>query len=456
MLSYTLSIKQMMRRNKIVLLSWIILCTCFQGRVAAQDRFPDGSIITPWFKQVESTRVEKLGKIYRITDFGVRQDSTILQTEKIQAVIDKAHQAGGGVIVVPRGTFLSGSIFFKPKTHLHLEEGATLKGSDDIADFELRLTRMEGQTLKYFSALVNADNVDGFTISGNGTLDGNGLRYWKAFWLRRAFNPKCTNMDEMRPRVLYVSNSKDVQVSGIHMKNSPFWTSHYYKVENLKLLDLRITAPEKPVKAPSSDAIDLDVCKNVLIKNCYLSVNDDAIALKGGKGPQADKDPNNGANSNIIIEDCAFGFCHSALTCGSESIHSYNIIFRNNTLDKAKKMLQLKMRPDTPQEYEHILIENVSGNANSLLFVKPWTQFFDLKGEKDIKLSYARNITLRNVKLDCDILFDVNKSDQYQLSNFTFDNVTVNASKRADIQQNYITNFQLKDVKVNGKPVIKK
>ncbi|WP_241462376.1 glycoside hydrolase family 28 protein [Sphingobacterium deserti] len=446
----------MMRRNKIVLLSWIILCTCFQGRVAAQDRFPDGSIITPWFKQVESTRVEKLGKIYRITDFGVRQDSTILQTEKIQAVIDKAHQAGGGVIVVPRGTFLSGSIFFKPKTHLHLEEGATLKGSDDIADFELRLTRMEGQTLKYFSALVNADNVDGFTISGNGTLDGNGLRYWKAFWLRRAFNPKCTNMDEMRPRVLYVSNSKDVQVSGIHMKNSPFWTSHYYKVENLKLLDLRITAPEKPVKAPSSDAIDLDVCKNVLIKNCYLSVNDDAIALKGGKGPQADKDPNNGANSNIIIEDCAFGFCHSALTCGSESIHSYNIIFRNNTLDKAKKMLQLKMRPDTPQEYEHILIENVSGNANSLLFVKPWTQFFDLKGEKDIKLSYARNITLRNVKLDCDILFDVNKSDQYQLSNFTFDNVTVNASKRADIQQNYITNFQLKDVKVNGKPVIKK
>ncbi|MFD2595449.1 rhamnogalacturonidase [Sphingobacterium griseoflavum] len=446
----------MMRSKKIIILSWTLLCICLHGMVKAQDQFPDGSIITPWFKQIEPTRVAILGKAYRITDFAVEQDSMLVQTEKIQAVIDQAYEAGGGVIVVPRGTFLSGSLFFKANTHLHLEEGAVLKGSDDIADFALRLTRMEGQTLKYFSALVNADNVDGFTLSGKGTLDGNGLRYWKAFWLRRAFNPNCTNMDEMRPRVLYVSNSKNVQISGVHMKNSPFWTSHYYNVENLKLLDLRITAPEKPVKAPSSDAIDLDVCKNVLIKNCYLSVNDDAIALKGGKGPRADKDPNNGGNANIIIEDCAFGFCHSALTCGSESILSYNVIFRNNTLDKAKKLLQLKMRPDTPQEYEHILIENVTGNANSLLFVKPWTQFFDLKGEQDIKLSYARNITLRNVTLDCDILFDVNKSDQYQLSNFTFDNLTVNASKRANIQQEYVTDFQLKNVRVNGKPVAKK
>lgn len=438
------------------MLTSMLLCLCFYGQVKAQDLFPDGTVVSPWFKNEETITLQALGRSYRITDFDIVQDSTILQTEKIQAVIDKAYQAGGGVVVIPRGTFLSGSLFFKAKTHLHLEEGAVLKGSDDIADFALQLTRMEGQTLKYFSALVNADQVDGFTVSGKGTLDGNGLRYWKAFWLRRAFNPNCTNMDEMRPRILYVSNSKNVQVSGIHMKNSPFWTSHYYKVENLKLLNLRITAPEKPVKAPSSDAIDLDVCKNVLIKNCYLSVNDDAIALKGGKGPRADKDPNNGANSNIIIEDCAFGFCHSALTCGSESIHSYNVIFRNSALDKAKKLLQLKMRPDTPQEYAHILIENITGNAKSLLFVKPWTQFFDLKGEKDIKLSYARHITLKNITLDCDILFDVDKSDQYKLSNFTFDNMTVNASKRAQIQQEYIADLKLNKVQVNGKAVVKK
>ncbi len=438
---------------KIQILAVVLLTIFFQQELAAQGAFPDGTPITAWFETVEPTQIASLGKVYRITDFDVVQDSTVIQTKKIQAVIDKAHQAGGGVIVIPRGIYLSGSLFFKPKTHLHLEEGAVLKGSDDISNFALLTTRMEGQTLKYFAALVNADRVDGFTVSGKGTLDGNGLRYWKAFWLRRGFNPDCTNMDEMRPRILYVSNSKDVQVSGIKMKNSPFWTSHYYRCENLKLIDLHITAPEKPVKAPSSDAIDLDNCHNVLIKNCYMSVNDDAIALKGGKGPQADKDPNNGPNYNIIIEDCAFGFCHSTLTCGSESIHSYNIIYRNNTVDGAQKLLQLKMRPDTPQKYEHILMENVTGNVGSLLYVKPWTQFFDLKGEKDIKLSYARHITLRNITLDCSILFDVNNSDQYKLSNFSFDNMKINASKRPEIHQEYIQNFQLDNVVVNGRKI---
>ncbi|MFD1768654.1 rhamnogalacturonidase [Sphingobacterium suaedae] len=443
-------------KNRFVVGAVVVMTMLLGFDLRAQDRFPDGSPISDWFKTVIPTDIASLGAIYRITDFGVIPDSTVLQTAKIQAVIDKAHQAGGGVVVIPRGTFLSGSLFFKSKTHLHLEEGAVLKGSDDISNFALLMTRMEGQTVKYFAALVNADQVNGFTVSGKGTLDGNGLRYWKSFWLRRGFNPNCTNMDEMRPRILYVSNSKNVQISGIRMKNSPFWTSHYYRCENLKLVDLHITAPEKPVKAPSSDAIDLDVCHNVLIKNCYLSVNDDAIALKGGKGPKADKDPNNGANYNIIIENSAFGFCHSALTCGSESIHSYNIIFRNNTLNKAKKLLQLKMRPDTPQEYEHILIENVTGNAVSLLFVKPWTQFFDLKGESGIKMSYAQNITLRNITLDCDILFDVTNSDQYKLSNFTFDKMKVNAAKRPYIHQEYIESFKLNDVLVNGKKVAQK
>ena len=433
-----------------------IVCAYLLSSTAAvfgQQKFPNGEPISAWFSDASLVNVDKLGKKYVITDYAVIQDSTVMQTHKIQAVIDKAYQAGGGVIVVPKGVFLSGSLFFKPNTHLHLEEGGVLKGSDDVSNFELLTTRMEGQTLKYFSALVNADQVDGFTVSGKGMLDGNGLRYWKAFWLRRAFNPNCTNMDEMRPRLLYVSNSKNVQISGIKMRNSPFWTSHYYKVENLKLLNLHITAPKDPVKAPSSDAVDLDVCKNVLIKNCYMSVNDDAIALKGGKGPKADQDSNNGPNSNIIIEDCSFGFCHSTLTCGSESILSYNVIFRNNTVDKAQKVLQLKMRPDTPQEYKFITLENIKGNAKSMLYVKPWTQFFDLKGEKDIKMSYAKNIVFKNVDLDCEILFDVNNTPQYKLSDFSFINMNIRASKDGVIKQNFIENFTLNNVVVDGKKI---
>ena len=116
-----------------------------------------------------------------------------------------------------------------------------------------------------------------------------------------------------------------------------------------------------------------DACSNVLVKGCYMSVNDDAIALKGGKGPTADKDANNGANFNIIIEDCEYGLCYSALTCGSESIHDRNIILRRCKVEGASHVLWLKMRPDTPQLYEYVTVEHITGQAHSLLFIRPWT-----------------------------------------------------------------------------------
>ena len=215
---------------------WAVLlfALIFSLNATAQELFPDGTPIPDWFRQNEPADINKLGTHYRVTDYGVANDSTLVQTEQLQAVIDRAHQAGGGVVIIPEGTFLSGSLFFKPGTHLHIEAGGVLKGSDDISNFALLMTRMEGQTLKYFAALVNADGLEGFTISGKGTIDGNGLRYWKAFWLRRQFNPHCTNMDEMRPRLVYISNSKDVQISGVKLQNSPFWTTHLYKCENVK------------------------------------------------------------------------------------------------------------------------------------------------------------------------------------------------------------------------------
>lgn len=430
----------------------LLLISSFSA-LAQQDIFPDGTEIPKWFKETTPTDIDQLGKHYLVTDFGVTNDSTIVQTEKLQAVIDQAHENGGGVIIIPKGTFLSGSLFFKQGTHLHLEKDAVLKGSDDISNFKLLMTRIEGQNRKYFSALVNADGLDGFTISGKGTLNGNGLRFWRSFWLRRQWNPDCTNLDEMRPRLLFVSNSKNIQVSGIRLINSPFWTSHYYKCENVKILDLYIYAPHEPAheKAPSSDAIDLDVCTNVLVKNCYMSVNDDAIALKGGKGPNADKDENNGGNTNIIIEDCEFGFCHSALTCGSESIHNRNIILRRTKVSHATRLLWLKMRPDTPQHYEHILVEDIQGNAASMLFIKPWTQFFDLKGEKGIKYSAADHVTFRNIQLECEKVFNTTKSDQYTVSQVTLENVKLTTAKDQELHPDYIKQLEFSDVSVNGK-----
>jgi hypothetical protein len=121
-------------------------------------------------------------------------------------------------------------------------------------------------------------------------------------------------------------------------------------------------------------------------------------------------------------------------------------------ISNAKRVLWLKMRPDTPQKYEFITVENIDGNAYSLIYVKPWKQFFDLKGRKDIPLSYSEHITLKNINLKCNVFFDVNPGDHDRLSGFHFENLDIVAAD-ATINKDVIRNFTLKNVKVNDKPV---
>lgn len=430
------------------------------------DQWPDGTEIGDWFRQTEPVNVANLGKQYRVTDYGVVNDGK-LHTAEMQALIDQVAAEGGGVVVVPEGTYMTGALFFKQGVHLHLDNGGTLMGSNDPSDYPILKTRIEGETCLYYSALINADGLDGFTISGEGTIDGNGFTFWKHFWERRSWNPQCTNKDEQRPRLIYVSNSKNVQIDGVKLQNSAFWTTHIYNSENVKLLRLHISSPAKPVKAPSTDAIDLDVVKNVLVKNCYMSVNDDAIAIKGGKGPYADywRTPYNdidinkfpeiigdGGNENIIIEDCEYGFCHGCLTLGSESVYDHNIILRRIKVTEANNLLWLKMRPDTPQLYEYVTVEDIEGNGKNFLLIAPWTQFYDLKGRASIPMSYSNHITMRNITFDCNVFFNVKQQkDQYHLSNFTFENLVVTA-KNADFHQEYVENFTVKNVKAEKKP----
>jgi polygalacturonase len=419
------------------------------SRENKKDLFPDGTKIPDWFLDTTKVKLNELGKQFVITEFGAINDSMVLQTGAIQNTINEAFRQGGGVVVIPRGTFLSGALFFKPKTHLFVSEGAVLKGSDNISDYPIMPSRMEGQNLDYYPALVNAYGVNGFTISGKGTIDGNGLKYWESFWQRRKENPNCTNLEVSRPRLLFIWNCDNVQIQDVKLHNAGFWTSHYYKCNNVKIINLHIFSPREPVKAPSTDAIDIDACSNLLIRKCYMSVNDDAIALKGGKGPWADADTCNGENTNILIENCEFGFCHSALTCGSESIHDRNILMRNCHINEAMRVLWLKMRPDTPQKYEYIAVENITGQAYSLIYIKPWTQFFDLKGRKDVPISYSENIVLKNIEMKCQVFFDVAISEYDRLANFTFEDLTIDAAK-SSFNKNLIQGVTLKNVKVNN------
>ena len=458
--------------KKILLIAALVCavlpCGARKKNVPQPFLWPDGTPVSEWFKDETVKTPQELGKLYNIRDYGAISSPQLLQTELIQGVIDKAAEEGGGVIVIPEGIYKSGSLFFKQGTHLYLSRGAVLLGSESIVDFPVIETRIEGEVCKYFGALVNADGLDGFTLTGPGTIDGNGSPYWKAFRLRRQWNPKCTNKDEQRPRLVHVSNSTNVTIAGATLQNSPFWTCHLYKCSKVRLFDLRIYSPRHPIASASADGIDMDVCSQMHIKGCRITVNDDAVCFKGGKGPWADTDPVNGPNTDILVEDCFFdNTTGSCVTCGSECIFTSNVIVRNCTVEHGQALLQLKMRPDTPQRYQYITMENITGSCRDILRVAPWTQFFDLKGREDIPMSYGEHIVFKGLTLDCAKDFadiskatshtmedykeeDVKKSDeQYELNDISFENVTATAPAQ-EWNRQYINGLKVVNTTLNG------
>ncbi len=442
-----------MRLKSVILMLALMVSAsvCGKKKAVQPPLWPNGEVMDAWFADTTKVDVASLGRQYVLTSYGVRQGTTDIQTREIQAVIDRAANEGGGVIVVPKGTFYSGSLFFKPGTHLCVEEGGVLKGSDRIHDFEIRDTRIEGQTCKYFVALINADGIDGFTICGKGTIDGNGQHYWEEFWIRRQWNPQCTNKDAQRPRLTYISNSKNVTIQDVRLINSPFWTNHIYRCDHVRYLDLYIYSSTQGIKGPSTDAIDIDACHDVVVRRCYMNVNDDAVVLKGGKGTFADQAPENGPCYNILVEDCHYGTVHGCMTLGSESLHDWNVIMRRCHADDTHNVLWLKMRPDTPQHYEYVSVEDFTGQCRSFLLIKPWTQFYQKEDRPDMPLSECNNVSFKNIRMDCGTFFDVRGSDKYRLHHFAFDNVDVtDKAKVKAFTENPIEQLQLNKVLVNG------
>jgi polygalacturonase len=394
---------------------------------------------------------------YVITSYGVSADSTKLNTKAIQNVIDRAHKKGGGTIVIPKGVFLTGALFFKPNTKLRLSEGAVLKGSDDISNYPLIPSRMEGRKLDYYAALINAYNVNNFTITGPGTINGNGYRFWTAFWAyrdsMRKIGKEATNLEVHRPRLLFIWGCNNVKIQNVNLRNSGFWTTHLYQCNNVLIENCDIRSPYKPVPAPSTDGIDIDVCKKVTVRNCYISVNDDAVCIKGGKGPDAHKRPENGIVEDILVENCTFGESHGTLTLGSESIHARNITMRNCKVENNCPILRLKMRPDTYQTYENITIENITGKCGTIISMNPWKQFFDMGGSTEKPFATVRNITMSNIKVSCKSFGELQGNPSDTVSNIVFKNIEATAESPA-LKTKY-SDIKTENVIVNGSPMAK-
>lgn len=424
---------------------------------------------------------EAVGKRFNITDHGAVGDGRTLNTSAIQKTIDQAAAVGGGVVEVPAGSFRSGSVFLKKGVELHLAENAVLLGSTDIEDYPKQNTRIEGHFEPWRMALVNACEMDRVRITGKGVLDGNGITYWAKFWQRRRENPKCTNLEVERPRLVFIDRCTDVRVEGVSLRYSGFWNLHLYRCSDAVIDGISITAPTRhtshrnymtaeilkgmekdatvrnlPVKdnilGPSTDGIDIDSSRKVTVRNCYISVNDDNIALKGSKGPLADQDTDSPPVEDILVENCEFGDGNGMITCGSEATKVRGVTVRNCRITGDATLLTLKLRPDTPQHYENILIENITleGGAGRVLNVAPWTQFFDLKGHAP-PVRTVSDVTLRNITGAFHNFGSLGGNPGDTLRDITLENIDLRLSD-PDFKPKEVRNLVTRKVVFNGRP----
>lgn len=389
-----------------------------------------------------------------VTRSGAVADGATVNTRAIQSAIDQLAAKGGGTVVVPKGIFVSGALFFKPKVNLRLAEGAVLRCSTDLSNFPAQRTRIEGHFLDSFTpALINAKNCDGFQLTGDGILDGAGMPIWEQFWKNRATIKGFANTAMARARLALIEGSKDVRIEGVTFKDSQFWNCHLYNNDGVLVKNARFLVPDDYRQAPSTDGIDVDSSRNVTIDGCFFSVTDDCIACKGSKGPHAMEDKDSPAVEHIRVRNCTFKRGGGVLTCGSEASIVRDVIAEDCRITGDVRIATLKLRPDTPQRYEDITFRNIvsEGTANSLLRIAPWSQYFDLQGMEPPK-SLVKNLQIVGVKGTFASFGSIKPNPgQSEISDVLLKDIDVTV-KNDKLVASGVNNLKLENVVVNGMP----
>jgi polygalacturonase len=260
-------------------------------------------------------------KTFVANDYGAKGDGTTLETTSIQKTIDTAAAVGGTVTMRP-GTYLTGSLFLKSGITLDVPEGATLIGSEKLDDYPMLPTRIAGIEMTWPAALINVRDQENVTITGKGTIDGDGPIWWKSYWdLRALYEPKglrwASDYDARRPRLILFQNSSHIQLGGgIVLKRSGFWTVQILYSDHVHIDGVTIRNNEGG-KGPSTDGIDIDSSRKVLVEHADIDVNDDALCLKAGRdsdGLRVDR-----PTEDVVIRDSIVRRGAAAITIGSET-----------------------------------------------------------------------------------------------------------------------------------------
>lgn len=242
---------------------------------------------------------------YKASMFGIKSNGTTLNTHSIQKAIDFIHEKGGGRLVFYVGRYLTGTIQLKSNVTIHLEEGATLVGSTNIYDYNLSVR---------FPALITAYSADHIAITGKGVIDGQGreLANNVTDQVQKGILKDALANDRSalwRPKAIYLRECKNVELTGIVVKNAAEWVVVCDQVEQLKID--KITVDSKAFW--NNDGIDIVDCKDVLISNSYIDSSDDAICFKSH---DATKMCENVEVRNCVARSSANGIKFGTLSSG--------------------------------------------------------------------------------------------------------------------------------------------
>ena len=265
---------------------------------------------------------------FNVSDYGAKADGRTICTAAIQRAIDAAASAGASnVVTFPAGTFLSGAVFVKSGVELRLDKGVRLLAVQDDSAYPERPTRVAGIEMPWPSALVNVYEQHDVQITGEGVIDGNGAFWWHKFWgedgkggMLKDYTARglrwAVDYDCKRVRALAIYRSSQVLVQQVTIERSGFWSLTMTYSDHVTVSGVTIRA-NIGGHGPSSDGVDIDSSREVLIEHCDIDCNDDNICLKAGR--DADGLRVNRPTENIVIRHCVARAGHGMLTIGSET-----------------------------------------------------------------------------------------------------------------------------------------
>jgi polygalacturonase len=321
--------------------------------------------------------------IFDVTEFGAVCDGKNLCTAAIQRAVDACGQRGGGRVLVPPGTYLTGPIFLKSNMELEICAGATLVGSRNLDEYPSIQGRWEGIDRTIYASLLTGEDLENVTITGRGVIDGSGPVWWEAAWKTEALrnklglmerepeNPPGSPLKWPRPRIINLYRCRNVRITGLTLLNSPSWTVHPVRCEDVAIDQLTILTPDR---TPNTDGIDPDSCSNVRISNCYISTGDDGIVIKSGykNTPGKPSFP----SKNIVITNCVLGHGWAGIAIGSETAGGVRDVTISNCIcEGARRGVNLKTARGRGNIVENIRVTNfVARNVDTGILI---SMFYD-------------------------------------------------------------------------------